>query len=199
MKSTALDPLLSPHLPLRSARGEVCDEQELIDHISEPFTLQCALGEFTEQEITFLKQNGKWLEVLTEEIVKPSTDAQRHFVEVCRGHEPPATEHENLWHRYRFSVLVKDVEDRLSDGRLSYASARTLMARLVQRGSEGARRWLETEGHWKSLPSIGRSQSTSWENGRLYGITHLYNDGIQNSYIPNMVARSRGGGGKTEK
>lgn len=55
---------------------------------------------FTELELKFLRRNGRRLNELAKGRVRPSTRAQKQFVDVCRGLYAPVTPSERLWIKY---------------------------------------------------------------------------------------------------
>lgn len=56
----------------------------------------------------------------------------------------------------------------------SYKHARRFVESLAAAGHPPAAQWLKKEGPWTDLPSIGRSQGSSWEKGRTYFSGEIY-------------------------
>ena len=68
------------------------------------YTLRCSAKVFTSDEYDVLKEYGHWLEGLETGAIGPITPAQRLFVIVAQGREPPSEPMERLWIKYKNRV-----------------------------------------------------------------------------------------------
>lgn len=66
----------------------------------------------TDEQLAIIMKFGSWLMALDEELIAPQTDAQRHFVSVCRGEEYATTDYEHIWLKYKRAVIAEEAEDR---------------------------------------------------------------------------------------
>lgn len=57
--------------------------------------------EFTVDHLELIRRHRKFYEQLDRGRLTPTTDAQRHFVKVCRGSAPPVTDHERAYMAYK--------------------------------------------------------------------------------------------------
>lgn len=71
------------------------------------FLIDCDLKIFLETEIFELKKYGHWFLALTNGILLPFNDEQKHFVDVALFLIPPKTMHEKIWNKY---LLRKKIE-----------------------------------------------------------------------------------------
>lgn len=55
---------------------------------------------FTEEEIELLSNYGSWLAALMRGAITPETQAQKQFIEVCKGSKDPSTKFEKIWAKY---------------------------------------------------------------------------------------------------
>ena len=64
------------------------------------FSISVNRGIFNQDEIEILQKFGCWFEDLMYGRVVPTTDAQKHFIDVCKGEAEPQTEYELTWWKY---------------------------------------------------------------------------------------------------
>lgn len=57
-------------------------------------------GLFSPDEMQILSSYGAWLAALMHGQIEPETEAQRHFVSVCRGTASPESEYELVWCKF---------------------------------------------------------------------------------------------------
>ena len=55
---------------------------------------------FDSEELEKLATYGAWMAALMHGTIKPETEAQAHFLNVCQGRAEPETDFEHLWTRY---------------------------------------------------------------------------------------------------
>ena len=55
---------------------------------------------FDPEEIRILEQFGRWMLALMLREIRPETDAQARFLEVCEGKSEPETKFEKVWMKY---------------------------------------------------------------------------------------------------
>ena len=64
------------------------------------FVIECDESVFTDDEISMLKEDGKFCSKLATGFHKPETDRQKKFVEVTKGLIAPSDEYQKLWFKY---------------------------------------------------------------------------------------------------
>lgn len=55
----------------------------------------------TQKECMLIELYGKWLSALENEDIEPYTDAQRYFLKVSYGLEPPVNKLQEVWLKYK--------------------------------------------------------------------------------------------------
>ncbi|KMN16025.1 DUF413 domain-containing protein [Pseudomonas weihenstephanensis] len=56
-------------------------------HRDKPYQILCSEAVFSSNELDILKEYGSWLSALALEEIKPDTDSQREFVELCKNYQ----------------------------------------------------------------------------------------------------------------
>lgn len=56
---------------------------------------------FTPKEYKIINSKGYWLKALASGDLKPETEAQANFIEVCNGNREPESEYEKAWMKYQ--------------------------------------------------------------------------------------------------
>lgn len=56
---------------------------------------------FTPKEYKLINSKGYWLKALASGDLKPETEAQANFIEVCNGNREPESEYEKAWMKYQ--------------------------------------------------------------------------------------------------
>ena len=134
----------------------------------------------SEQQL--LAKYGAWLEKLMIGYLRPLSEAQLRFSQVCTGALAAETAFELAWGKYlklvpgdyRFGLEARGMLDRAP--RDSYKETRKLRTYLARKGHQQSIDWLQAEGPWEDLPSIGKGAS-SWEKGATYGASTMYSGG----------------------
>jgi hypothetical protein len=101
----------------------------------------------TDAEI--LSKYGAWLEALQRGAIEPTTDAQRHFVEIFTKGGTIATVYERAWSNY---LMERRYVRATAVCKTDYSEARYVMTRLASRGHRRAIQWLRSEGPWDPRP-----------------------------------------------
>jgi Uncharacterized protein conserved in bacteria len=96
---------------------DILNESEIKKHINfinKKFSITCH-NIFTKDEEDILIQYGEWMSALENEILKPITIAQKHFVDVCKNNTQPETKYEKIWIKYKRRMQWEDKYGDTSD------------------------------------------------------------------------------------
>ena len=66
-------------------------------------------GEFLSSQVTLLENHGHAYQALHNGDRQPTTDEEKHFVEVCKGFAEATTNHEKAWQRFCFKTQHRTV------------------------------------------------------------------------------------------
>ena len=78
------------------------DRQKLIDIGFEPFA---KLIEWSDEDVSILRQYGSWFAALESGEFEATTIRQIKFQRVAQGLEAPTTKYEIIWRRYKISIM----------------------------------------------------------------------------------------------
>lgn len=74
------------------------------------FPIQCSAKIFKLEEIEVLKKCGFWMEALSNGVLKPISEAQHQFIEVCQKKKKPKTVYESAWFKYMGRLAIEKQE-----------------------------------------------------------------------------------------